>query len=153
MRRRCNQRLALQRQCGLGTAGQNLPTGSNLLGKDLSNAQQMPIARGNDACPDGVTEKGVNLQQGKEMILTLLGAWKSQLERLQEEIGRALGDILEGLKVFGLYRSPSLLVVISVKSCVGPPSASPSTSPRFSPPRLSYIWVWTLVVVMGPILV
>jgi hypothetical protein len=67
--------------------GKDLPTGGNPLGKDLSDAQQMPTARGNDACPDGVAEKGVNLQQGKEMMLTLLGVWKSQLVRLQEEIG------------------------------------------------------------------
>lgn len=36
------------------------PTIGKPLGKDLFDAQQMPIARENIACPDGVAEKGVN---------------------------------------------------------------------------------------------
>lgn len=40
--------------------GKGLPTGGNPLGKDLSDAQQMPTAQGNDAYPHSVAEKGVN---------------------------------------------------------------------------------------------
>jgi len=39
------------------------------------------------------------------MMGSLLGAWKSQLVRLKEEIDQALGDFLEGLKGFGLALS------------------------------------------------
>lgn len=44
---------------------------------------------------------------GKEMMISLLGAWKIQLVRLKVEIDQALGDLLEGLNGFGLWISKS----------------------------------------------
>lgn len=73
----------------------------NPLGNDPSDAQQWSSALGNNVCPDGDADFGVDIQHGKEMILSLLGAWKSHLVRPKAEIGRVLGDLLEGLKGFG----------------------------------------------------
>lgn len=41
-----------------GPLGKDHPTVGNPLGKDLSDAQQMPTTQGNAACSDGVAKKG-----------------------------------------------------------------------------------------------
>lgn len=67
----------------------------NLLGEDI----------------DGDVDFGADFQHGKEMMLSLRGAWKSQLVRQKAEIDRASGDLLEGLKGlwFGLSQKPKLV--------------------------------------------
>lgn len=75
----------------------------DLLGKvclfdDLSDVKQKSTVSDED-------EKEV-LKQGKKMMQSLLWAWKGQLVKIKAEMDRALGDVSEGLKDFGLSYKP-----------------------------------------------
>jgi hypothetical protein len=75
------------------------------------------------------------LQQAKELSLSLLGAWKDQLVTLQDEIDRALGVVLEGLKGLGgigLFQKPK---------CVGRHKGRLRWAPKRRPKVSAYVSV------------